>query len=228
MWGRGRVLVRGIAAAALVALSGCADLTTGVADTLAGLGSSSDATNEGIRTLALLGGDVRVRGPEGYCIDQAASDARRGFAVLAGCALLSDEAVVMPRPDGLILVQFGDEGTASVTDNEEPFAAFLASDLGRSVLSANGDAANVASVSTIADRAGVLARFEDAAGPGFAGTSGAQWRGFLDVQNRLTTVSVLSFDRNPLSRGAGERLLVVAMAELAEANAQSTDVALSN
>lgn len=219
---------RVIAMCAAMALSGCADMSTGLADTLAGFGSSRDATNEGIRTLALLGGDVRVRGPEGYCIDQTASDARRGFAVLAGCALLSDEAAVMPNPDGLILVQFGDADTASVTDNEEVFAAFIASEQGRAILSSDGDPAKIASVSTVTDRAGVLARFEDTTGPSFAGTSGAQWRGFLDVQGRLTTVSVLSFDRNPLSAAAGERLLVVTMAELAEANTLSTEVALAN
>lgn len=218
-------------AACLAAVSGCADLSDmsgAVVDRISGLSSGDDATNEGIRTLALLDGAVRVRGPEGYCIDQSASRAGRGFAVMAGCALLSDEAVVMPSPDGLILVQFGDEGTASVTGNEDTFAAFLQTDLGRSVLAASGDSADISSVATISDRSAVLARFEDGSGPGFEGTSGAQWRGFLDVKGRLTTVTVLSFDRNPLSRSAGERLLIVALAELAEINAPPPDVAIAN
>ncbi|SLN30046.1 hypothetical protein [Pseudooctadecabacter jejudonensis] len=215
------MIVRGgwCLAAALV-LSGCADMSNGLADRLATLGSSPDATNEGIRTLAVLDGAVRVRGPDGYCIDQGASDASRGFAIMAGCALVSDEAVVIPNPDGLIMVQFGAEGTASVTGNEDAFAAFLRSESGRGVLSSAGDLAQVPQVATVTDRAGVLARFEDTAGPAFEGTSGPQWRGFLDVGSRLTTVSVLSFDRNPLSASAGERLLVVAMAQLAEVNAQ--------
>ncbi len=166
----------------------------------------------------MLGGDVRVRGPEGYCVDQSASNARRGFAVLAGCALLSNDAAVMPLLDGLITVQFGDEGTASVTNNEDAFAAFLISDAGRSLLAGDGDLASVAEVATVTDRAGVLARFEDTSGASFQGTSGPQWRGFLDIGGRLATISVLSFDRNTLSIGEGERLLVVAMAELAEAN----------
>ena len=215
-------------AACLVALSGCAGVATGFVDRLTDIGAQPDATNDGIRTLAALDSSVRVRGPEGYCIDQAASDAGSGFVVMAGCALLSDEAVVMPQPDGLILVQFGDPETASVSGNEDVFATFLASDRGRSVLAANGDVASVAEVSTIADRGAVLARFEDKSGANFEGTSGAQWRGFLDVQGRLTTVSVLSFDRNPLGASAGERLLVVAIAELAEINAPSVDVAIEN
>ncbi|MDC1381468.1 hypothetical protein N8315_08590 [Octadecabacter sp.] len=199
-------------------LVGCTEVSNGIANGLASIGAPSDVTGEGIRTLALLGGDVRARGPEGYCIDQGASEARRGFSVMAGCALLSSDAAVMPALDGLITVQFGDEDTASVTDNEDAFAAFLESDAGRGLLAGDGDPVNLSEVSTITDRAGVLARFEDTSGPAIMGTSGPQWRGFLDVNGRLVTISVLSFDRGALSRGEGERLLTVAMAELAEAN----------
>lgn len=190
----------------------------GLPDQIAALGVASDATSEGIRTLSVLGGDVRVRGPEGYCIDQRASNARRGFAVMAGCALMAD-AAVMPSLDGLITVQFGDSDTASVSGNEEAFAAFLKSEAGQSVLSRDGDAGSITGLTVIADRAGVLARFEDTSETALDGTSGAQWRGFLDIEGRLTTISVLSFDRNTLSRSEGQRLLVVAMAQLSEVNA---------
>ncbi len=204
-----------VLAGAVVGLVGCDQVTDG----LAGFGAPTDVTAEGIRTLALLGGDVRVRGPEGYCVDQGASSARRGFAVLAGCALLSSDAAMMPSLDGLITVQFGDADTATVTGNEDAFAAFLQSDEGRAVLAGDGDVASIERVTAVPDQGGVLARFEDASGPLFAGTKGAQWRGFLDIDGRLATVSVLSFERDGLSRSEGERLLVVAMAELAEVNA---------
>ena len=211
-----------VMASAVFGLTGC-DRVSGVADVVvdrvSSLGAAPDVTSEGIRTMSLLGGDVRVRGPEGYCIDQGASNARRGFAVLVGCALLSDDAAVMPSLDGLITVQFGDEGTASVVGNEETFAGFLRSDAGRAVLSRDGGATSIEDVSTITDAGVVLARFDDTSGPAFSGTSGAQWRGFADVNGRLATVSVLSFDRAALSRGEGERLLVVALTELAGVNA---------
>ena len=216
-----RLVLSGLA---LVGVMGCDAVTDRIA-AFPNVAAGSNETSEGIRTLAMLGGDVRVRCPEGYCIDQGASDARRGFAVLVGCALLTDEGAIMPNLDGLITVQFADEGTASVTDNEDAFASFLESDAGRGVLAGNGDLVSVGAVSTITDRAGVLARFEDTSGPSFTGTSGLQWRGFLDVGDRLATISVLSFDRKALSRGQGERLLIVAMAELAEINTQDVVVA---
>jgi hypothetical protein len=217
------MFVRGcVFALAMVGLTGCSDVSGVVQDGLTRIGAGPrDATGEGIRTLSLLGGDVRVRGPEGYCVDQSASNARRGFAVLAGCALLSDDVAVMPSLDGLITIQFGDAGTASVNGNEDAFAAFLKSDAGRAVLAGDGNLANVPTVATITGRTAVMARFQDASGTTFAGTSGPQWRGFMDVRGRLVTVSVLSFDRAALSRGQGERLLVVTMTELAEVNAQT-------
>jgi hypothetical protein len=214
MWLRGCAL-----AACLVGLSGCEGGTDGALGQLANIISAPAATIQGIRTLSLLGGDVRVRGPEGYCIDRTASDARRGFAVLAGCALLSDGTAIMPNLDGLITVQFGAENTASVTDNEAAIAEFLNTDAGRGLLTGSGNLANVSQVTTITDRAGVLVRFDDTSGPTFVGTAGPQWRGFLDINGRLVTISVLSFERQALSRAEGQRLLVVAMAELAEANA---------
>ena len=202
-------------ALALLGLTGCGDN----GPSLSGLFASRDATGEGIRTLALLDGAVRARGPEGYCIDQGASSAGRGFAILAGCALMAPDAAVMPSLDGLITVQFGEAGTASVTGNEEDFAAFLRSEAGRGLLARTGEIASVDEVATITDASAVLARFEDAGGSGIPGTTGPQWRGFLDIGGRLVTVTVLSFERNPLSRAEGERLLVVTMAELAEINA---------
>jgi hypothetical protein len=214
MWLRGCVL-----AVAVFGLGGCEGGTDGVMGQLAGIVAAPDATNQGIRTLSLLGGDVRVRGPEGYCVDQAASHARRGFAVLAGCALLSDGTAVMPNLDGLITVQFGDENTASVTGNEDALAEFLKTDAGRRLLAGSGDLAHVSQVATIIRRAGVLVRFQDASGPAFRGTAGPQWRGFLDIKGRFVTISVLSVESRALSRREAERLLVVAMAELVSANA---------
>ena len=213
-----------VLAIAAFGLTGCDGVTNTIADGLAnvgeltGIAEPQDVTSEGIRTLSVLRGDALVRGPEGYCVDQGASNARRGFAVLVGCALLSDEVALMPSLDGLIIVQIGAQETASVTGNEDAFAAFLETEAGRSVLASSGDVNAVQEVSTVTDTSAVLARFEDTSGPIFPDTSGPQWRGFLDVNGRLATISVLSFDRDTLSRSEGERLLVVAMTELAEVN----------
>lgn len=211
------------AAVAALSVSACDGLPEQVATQIASLGGSPNATSAGIRTLSLLDGSVRVRSPDGYCIDQGASDAASGFVVLAGCALMSEDVALMPSLDGLITVQFGAADTASVGADEEAFAEFLTSDAGKGVLSLDGSPGSIGTVSTVVDEGIVLARFEDTSGPVFGGTSGPQWRGFVDLNGRLVTVSVLSFDRAPLSRAEGQRLMSVALVELINANDRPND-----
>ena len=205
-----RLFVFGLA---LFGLVGCGQITGGLSD-------RTTLTSQGIRTLSLLGGDVRVRGPEGYCVDQAASDARSGFAIIAGCVLLTDNTDLAPVLDGLITVQFGDEETASVTEREEAFASFLDSGAGRNLLATSGDAADLVDMVSQIEGSAVLVRLEDTSLPAFAGTNGTQWRGFFDVNGRLTTVSVLSFDRAPLNQSQAEQLLIATMNELTAVNSR--------
>ncbi|MDE0968264.1 MAG: hypothetical protein OSA51_02540 [Octadecabacter sp.] len=44
----------------------------------------------------------------------------------------------------------------------------------------------------------------------FAGTVGPHWCGFLGINGRLVTISVLSFERIKLNCAKGERFLVMA------------------
>ena len=206
-----------------LALSSCEEVTQ-VADSI-----SADLTGgavqqtfvEGdLRRVALFRGDVSVLAPDRYCVDPAASNLRRGFAVMAGCMLVSDQSKeeLVPALDGLITVQFGRRGTASVAGNEEMFATFLQSDQGRLLLSQEDDPAAVTEVVTSTAPNAVFVQFEDAAGQNFPDTTAQQWRGFSDINGRLTTVSVRSFERNTLSPSEGERLLKRAMDALYESN----------
>lgn len=199
---------------ALAWLAGCAD----------GLqfpGSGRDMTGDGIRTLSMLGGDVRVRGPEGYCVDQSSSSASRGFAILAGCAVLSDRAAVMPDRAGLLTVQFGDPGSALVTEGAAGLADYLRDDAGRALL-ASGDAGVDIGEVHVNDNL-VLVRFEDKGGAPVPGTTPAIWRGFTDVGDRLVTVSALSYSRAPLGRDAGRTLLELTFNALGEVNRPAAD-----
>lgn len=187
-----------LALAGLIGLTACAEGLD-----LAGLGR--DGTGEGTRTLALLDGAVRVRGPRRYCVDQSASAAARGFAIMAGCAVLSDSATVMPDRAGLLTVQFGASGSALVGTGADDLAEVLGSDAGQALMASGDAGAEIAEVEVRDTR--VAVRFEDRAGPPLPGTTPAIWRGFADVGDRLVTVSVLSYTRDPLTHEAGRILL---------------------
>ena len=172
----------------------------------------------GIRTLAVLDGAVSVRGPDGYCIDQQSSRAGSGFAVLAGCALVSD-ATVMPTHEALITVQIGSAGSATVTGAEAELAALLRTAQGAALLSDSSDAGSV-QVDRV-DRADgvVVVRLSDAAPAQVQGLERREWRAFLDIRGRLTTISLRGFERAPLPAEQGLRLLSQAIGALRAANA---------
>jgi hypothetical protein len=182
--------------------------------TLPGFGR--DMTGDGIRTMALLDGAVRVRGPRGYCVDQSASAASRGFAIMAGCAMLSERAATMPDRAGLITVQFGAPGSALVGSGAADLAEVLRDDAGQGMLSSGEAGVEVGEVQVDDNR--VMVRFEDHAGAPIPGTTPLVWRGFTDIGDRLVTVSVLAYDRDPLSGEAGRTLLDLALRALKEVN----------
>lgn len=196
-----------ILALALAALAGCDDLA-------AGLGGGG---GEPVRAMQLVGGEVILQAPDGYCIDTRSSRARAGFAVMAGCALISDEAV-MPFRDGLLTVQLGDPGTAAVAGSEQALRDLLQSAAGVSLLSPSGDPAAI-SVDALLSRPNLVSvHFTDAAPPPFEGLEQVEWRAFFDLGDRMATVTVRGFERAPLTENAGLSLLEQAVRALTLAN----------
>lgn len=190
---------------ALVALLGC------------------DALNEarGVRTFALLDGAVNARGPEGFCVDPGASRPEAGFAVMGGCALIS-AIPLMPGTEGLITVQFGEAGSASVEGAEAAVVRLLRSVRGAGLLSATGRSEAIVVDGIETGPGMVMVRFRDSAPPLVAGLEQIEWRSFLDIRGRLVTVTVRGFDRAPLSQERGLTLMAEAVMALRAANAAET------
>ena len=163
----------------------------------------------------MFDGAVRVRGPEGYCIDRQASRARTGFAVLAACARVS-EAELLPTLDGLLTVQIGEANSAVVRGQEDTLATLLEKEAGQALLSAGE--AEVTVYETEARDGLVLVRYNDPDAPRMRGTEATGWRVFLDLGDRSAVISLRAFEANPLDERDGEILIRTAAAALAEAN----------
>lgn len=201
-------------ALALVLLAGCEG---GFALPEFNLGGAS-----ALPALALHSGALTAVSPTGYCIDAGASRASRGFALLAACdAITGGDA--RPSINGLIVIQAGVADSASVAGAEDAFRQFLESDAGRAVLSRSGDAETVDLDGTRAGDGQVTVYFDDSAENPIAGVSPHEWRSFLDVNDRLVTVSVHSLLAAPISETAGDSLLDDAVAALLSANSRLAD-----
>lgn len=199
--------MRAMLIAALVAVTGCA----GVGEVVTGFG----APQPGLRTMSMFDGAVRVRGPEGYCIDRQASRTGTGFVVMAACARVSG-AATLPAQDGLLTVQIGEEGSALVAGNEEALMRMLAEGAGRGLLS---DGGGPVTVHRAVGRPGlVLVRYTDPAAQAMAGTEAPGWRAFLDLRGRSAVISLRAFESAPLDAAGAESLIRAAAAELVAVN----------
>ncbi len=173
-------------------------------------------------SLPLYNGAVMAQGPEGFCADSRLSRPARGFAALVSCALVSDLAIV-PSIDGLITIQAGDAGTAGVTGSEATIAEGLRTASGAAILSRSGTAAEI-DLDTVETSPGlVIVHFTDTGAPIAEGVEQPEWRAFLDLGDRLVTIGVRGFERDPLGRRAGLRLLNRAVASLRAANPATPD-----
>jgi hypothetical protein len=172
---------------------------------------------QGTRSLGLYGGAVTVRGPEGYCVDPAASRPDSGFAVMGACGLLV-AAGVMPATDGFITVQVGAAGTATVAGSEGDLAALLRTPQGAALLTDAGNARTVTLGQIDRGEGLVSVRFADSAPPPVEGLMQEEWRAFLDLDDRLVTIGVRGYERAPLTAGQAQGLLYGTVEALRRAN----------
>lgn len=193
-----------IGGACALGLAGCAELNLNGAQTP-------------VQQAALLGGAVGVAGPAGYCVDLADSQLIRGFALLAPCATLGLSGVDAARSAGIITVQAGRIGTAAVSGSEPALAGFLESDAGAALLSDSADGVSVLSTSSTDNK--VVVHFEDSSGTPIAGTQDEAWRGFVDIEGRLVTISARGLASQPLESETGAALLDAAITAMLAANA---------
>jgi hypothetical protein len=172
---------------------------------------------QGTRTLPLYDGAVLARGPTGYCVDPASSRPEAGFAVIGACGLLAASGI-MPPADGFITVQVAGPGTAAVSGAEEALARLLREPRGAALLTDSDTPAAVTVGQIDLGEGTVIVRFRDSADPPVAGLTDEGWRAFLDLEDRLATVNLRSYDRAPLPPAQARALLYAAVAALRAAN----------
>ena len=199
-------MLRGGIVLSLMALTGCNEV----------LPDLSGA--EPITELALVGGAVTAAGPSDYCVDATTSQPRRGLALIAACSTLKGEGAI-PWRNAVIAVQVGEAGSAAVAGFEAQMAAFLETPAGAALLSRSGQPDAIEVRDTTAGQRGVTVIFTDTGPLPIPGTQQAEWRGFMDINDRLVTVSLRGLADDPLREGDGASLLREAMSAMRAANA---------
>ncbi len=163
------------------------------------------------RSVTLGDGLVTATTPDGYCVDDIASQPTRDFAVLLPCAVLG---IGQTRPDvvGFATIQVGPTDSGVIVDDVSALRDYLATDDGVRLLSRNSDESDIEILSSQAFDSQVMIYFADAGPPPLAGLQGDEWRAFTAVNGRLVTIGVRGLDVAPLTEGPGATLLKVVLA----------------
>ena len=204
--------LRGLIGAAFLTLAGCEGVDLGP-----GLNFAGPASGPGVRTLIIMNGSLRIRGPEGYCIDQRASRASAGFVVMGSCALVSDTPIA-PANAGVLTFQAGEPGSAGVAGSERTLETMLKSTEGRTLLSTDGDPATVRDVQVTRQPGAVLVQFSDAGIEPVAGMQDLEWRAFSDLGGRLVTLALRVPAHDPMTPAQGRAVMQQAIAALRAVN----------
>ena len=155
---------------------------------------------------------VTLAGPRGFCVDRASSDANADPAVVVfgNCAAISGNPFSeQPKKPALL--------TASVARLSAPEAAigatmsavdgFFRSEKGRAVLSRTGRAESVDVLESLAEDGAYYVRIEDRSPRAVPGADATYWRSYFDLGANVVSASAIGFERAPLSRDEGLKLL---------------------
>lgn len=198
------ILRKGALISTLLFMTGCqfSDLDFEMPDLSLGLTSQTDKARFFLAS-------TFVQGADGFCIDRTSSRLASGFAVLAPCALVADDGELPPHP-ALITIQMGAAGSASLQGAE---ASALDALTGALPLADRSDI-----LETVIQDASVLIHYRVSAANTIDGLSNELWRALADVDGRLATVAMYSYNDAPLSVDDGRRLLSQTVDILRNAN----------
>ncbi|MCP5037156.1 MAG: hypothetical protein GY945_06095 [Rhodobacteraceae bacterium] len=210
----GRMLVAG---ALLCGLIACAKGNGG-----GGLFSGS-SRDKAPQTIKLVGGRIRVEGPQGFCIDKATKLETNsgGFVVLGSCAAISgnpDDAV--PRILAVLTISASPLENAGAATPDE-LKGFFGSSEGQAALAQSGLVED-AELLEISEADGVLfLQASDKSANRPDELEDEYWRGLLTLNDHLVSLTVTALKTYPFAEQTGQQLLHAFLASMKNANPEA-------
>lgn len=216
---------RTLRAARLVA---CTTLGVWVLSGCGGLffaGGAADAPTEVTVTSDL----VVVTGPDGFCVDPTATrdTGDTGFVLLGNCAAIADSRrVVQPAIPAVLTAAVSEpsETGGRLADSMADLDAFFRSDDGLRLISRDGDPATVTLLETLVEGDVFLLHAADTSEGAIDGVQDDYWRAYMDLGERLATLSVIALEDRALSRDESLTTLRSFVSAVQGANADPLDV----
>lgn len=164
-------------------------------------------------TVSVAGAAVTIAAPAGFCIDSGSTNqtADGAFLLLGDCALLAGPGGTASTPVRAALtasVSTGGFGEGDAASSLGDLQAFAASPAGLAALGRSGQVARIRILATQTRGEVLYVLVEDRGRLPIAGIDRQFWRAFLEVNDRMTALSVLGFEGTGLTPQDGLTLLV--------------------
>jgi hypothetical protein len=147
---------------------------------------------------------VVVTGPEGYCVDPTATrnSGDTGFVLMGNCAAIANSRrVIQPATPAILTAAVSEASDGGrLSDSMADLDAFFRSEDGLRLISRSGDAGTVTVLETLVEGDVFLLHAADTSEGAIDGVQDDYWRAYLDVGNRLATLSVIALEDRALSR----------------------------
>ncbi len=175
---------------------------------------TASADTRGPDQVAVAGGAVSVAGPNGFCVDTAASrsGSLKAFVLFLPCAKATEPAILTAS---VLTGGPADQPSAVVLP---AMAAFFRSDAGRAALSRSGRAHDVRITDMRSVGPVLYLRLSDRSAAQSQPVDPDYWRAVMLVKGRIVTLSVLALAERPLNPDARRRLLETFVARVRRAN----------
>ena len=182
--------------------------------------------NRAQASMAVAGGDVIIAGPRGFCVDPGSSqqNASVPFVTLGNCASISGNSrAPQPGVKAVLTASVGPVASGSaVSGGTQTLDPFFRSAAGRKELSRDLNPNTVTIVDTFEEAGVFFLHLNDTSAGALPDIAPDQWRGYMDVNGRLVSASVLGFRDAPLSETQSRNLIRAFTREIRTKSAEST------
>jgi len=180
------------------------------------------------RAVAVTADRITVSGPEGFCVDPASArdSDDTAFVLLGSCAAIGrSRRAAEPVVPAFLTVAIsapGDPGR--IAANLDGMHAFFRSAEGRRLLSRNADADSVAILDTGSDGDVFVLHARDTGAGAIDGVQLEHWRAYMDMRDRIATLSVLGLEGHGMADAQGRSILRAFVRSMRSANSGAAGV----
>ena len=163
-----------------------------------GGGVQEDLGPDAPAVISVTSDQIAISGPTGFCVDPTSTRESddTAFVILGNCAAVSGQAdAPQPAVPALLTAAVSDRAGADVLDEPlDTLAEFFTSSDGRRLLSRSGNPNSVEILETRVERNMLFIHARDTSAGAFSGVAEDYWRAYMEVEDRLATLSVLALE----------------------------------